>query len=227
MEKQVHKGKWKNRLLSLLYPPKCICCGALLEGEENICIACQAVLPTTDQNSCVQRGKWFSLCVSPFFLEGVVNDSLNQFKFHHQEGNGIYFGRRLGVCARGNIPGVFDVITWIPVSRKRRWERGFDQSQVLAQKVAEQYDQPFIRTLEKRQNVAPLSQSKGGRTVREQLVKGLYQVCTSRCLKGQRILLVDDIITTGSTLNEASRVLLQAGAVEVCCAAVARSRLFI
>ncbi len=217
-------GRVWSGLLALLYPPKCVCCGTLLEsGEGWVCPGCETALPVTDESNCAQSGNWFRLCVSPFFLEGTVNNSLNRFKFHHQEANGSYFGSQMGECARSRLTGTFDVITWVPVSRKRRRERGFDQSQVLAERVAKAYGQKLVCTLEKVRNIPPLSQTKGGREVRTELVKGLYRTLPACHLAGKRVLLIDDIITTGSTLNEAGRVLLQAGAAEVCCVTAARS----
>lgn len=219
------KGRLWNGLLELLYPPKCICCGRLLERvEQAVCASCAAKLAATDGGSCAQSGAWFGQCVSPFFLEGLVGDSLSQFKFHHREGNGDFFGQQMGACARENLAGAFDLITWVPVSRKRRWERGFDQSKVLAAWVAASYGTKPRATLKKQRNIMPLSQTKGGGEVRQALVKGIYDVVEPCSMTGKRVLLIDDIITTGATLNEASRVLILAGATEVCCVTAARSR---
>ena len=214
----------KSRLLALLYPHKCIFCGALLEAEEGVCSRCGPKLPVTDDGSCAQEGDWFRQCVSPFFLEGPVREAIHRYKFQHQEFNGVVLGRWMGRCARTHFSGTFDLITWVPVSRKRRWERGFDQSGILAKEVARAYGGAAVQTLKKLRHIPPLSQTEGGAAARQALVQGIYGLSSSRELSRRRVLLVDDVITTGSTLNEASRVLLQAGAAEVCCVTAARSR---
>ena len=85
----------KSRLLALLYPPKCIFCGALLEAEEGVCSRCGPKLPVTDDGSCAQEGDWFRQCVSPFFLEGPVREAIHRYKFQHQEFNGVVLGLSL------------------------------------------------------------------------------------------------------------------------------------
>ena len=216
----------KSKLLDLLYPPKCIFCGKLLEPGEMICLECERQLPVTDAYSCSQGGDWFQSCVSPFFLKERVREAMHQLKFHHQEANGVIFGRWVARCARENFPEPFDLVTWVPVSRKRRWERGFDQSRLLAKEVARAYGSKPVQTLKKVRHIPPLSQTEGGAEVRRALVQGVYGLAFHGCLEGKRVLLVDDVITTGSTLNEASRVLRQAGVAEVCCVTAARGSLF-
>ena len=216
----------KSKLLDLLYPPKCVFCGKLLEPGETICLECERQLPVTDVYSCSQGGDWFRSCVSPFFLKERVREAMHQLKFHHQEANAVIFGRWMARCARENFPEPFDLITWVPVSRKRRWERGFDQSRLLAKEVARAYGSKPVRTLKKLRHTPPLSQTEGGVEVRRALVQGVYGLSFHGCLEGKRVLLVDDVITTGSTLNEASRVLREAGVAEVCCVTAARGALF-
>lgn len=215
-----------SKVLELLYPPKCAFCGRLLELEEKECPDCTGQLPVTDDLSCGQDGDWFRRCVSPFFLEGLVQDAVHQYKFCHQEANGVLLGRWMAQCAQAQFSGTFDLITWVPVNRKRRWERGFDQSRVLAGEVARAYGKRPVQTLKKLRHIPPLSQTEGGVAVRQALVRDIYGLSFVGPLEGKRVLLVDDVITTGSTLNEASRMLCQAGAAEVCCVTAARGRLF-
>lgn len=211
-------------LLDLLYPPKCIFCGKLLKPEEEICPACWEQLPVTDAHSCVQRGQWFQACVSPFFMEGLVRRAIHRYKFYHQEANGVLFGLLMARYAQAYFGRPFDLITWVPIHWRRRWKRGFDQSKLLAEEVARAYGVKPVQTLKKLRNTKPLSRTKGGTAVRQSRVEGIYGLSCSESLEGRRVLLVDDVITTGSTLNEASRVLRQAGAAEVCCVTAARSR---
>lgn len=81
--------KMVSWLLTLLYPPRCIFCGKPLEPGEEVCSDCRERLPVTDRHSGVQTGRWFHLCLSPFFLEGPVREAMHRYKFSHQEANGV------------------------------------------------------------------------------------------------------------------------------------------
>ena len=113
-----------------------------------------------------------------------------------------------------------DVITWVPVSRKRRRARGYDQVELLAKAVGPELGIPVEPLLEKfRDNRA----NSGLKTPAERRanVLGVYKVIEPERLHGKRVLLLDDIVTTGATASECARVLLTAGAEEVIFAAVA------
>lgn len=217
------RGIWEE-LLRLVYPPKCVFCGTLLEREEqDACKACLAELPWTDESSAVRTGRAFSRCVSPFFLTGKVHQALVDYKYHQRESYGVCFGRWMGACARRCRSDPFDLVTWVPVSRRRLRERGFDQCRLLAVQVAKVYGMRPVRTLKKWKNVPSLASSEASPAMRRKLVAGVYRVISPETVAGKRILLVDDIITTGSTLEEAAGTLRAAGAAEVCCVTAART----
>lgn len=217
------RGIWEE-LLRLVYPPKCVFCGTLLEREEqDACKACLAELPWTDESSAVRTGRAFSRCVSPFFLTGKVHQALVDYKYHQRESYGVCFGRWMGACARRCRSDPFDLVTWVPVSRRRLRERGFDQCRLLAVQVAKVYGMRPVRTLKKWKDVPSLASSEASPAMRRKLVAGVYRVISPETVAGKRILLVDDIITTGSTLEEAAGTLRAAGAAEVCCVTAART----
>ena len=217
------RGIWEE-LLRLVYPPKCVFCGTLLEREEqDACKACLAELPWTDESSAVRTGRAFSRCVSPFFLTGKVHQALVDYKYHQRESYGVCFGRWMGACARRCRSDPFDLFTWVPVSRRRLRERGFDQCRLLAVQVAKVYGMRPVRTLKKWKDVPSLASSEASPAMRRKLVAGVYRVISPETVAGKRILLVDDIITTGSTLEEAAGTLRAAGAAEVCCVTAART----
>ena len=217
------RGIWEE-LLRLVYPPKCVFCGTLLEREEqDACKACLAELPWTDESSAVRTGRAFSRCVSPFFLTGKVHQALVDYKYHQRESYGVCFGRWMGACARRCRSDPFDLVTWVPVSRRRLRERGFDQCRALAVQVAKVYGMRPVRTLKKWKDVPSLASSEASPAMRRKLVAGVYRVISPETVAGKRILLVDDIITTGSTLEEAAGTLRAAGAAEVCCVTAART----
>ncbi len=170
------RGIWEE-LLRLVYPPKCVFCGTLLEREEqDACKACLAELPWTDESSAVRTGRAFSRCVSPFFLTGKVHQALVDYKYHQRESYGVCFGRWMGACARRCRSDPFDLVTWVPVSRRRLRERGFDQCRLLAVQVAKVYGMRPVRTLKKWKDVPSLASSEASPAMRRKLVAGVYRV---------------------------------------------------
>ena len=114
-------------------------------------------------------------------------------------------------CLRGGQTD-FDRVTWVPLSRARLRTRGYDQAKLLAEEVARQLDLPCGRLLEKTKNNPAQSKTTNMRE-RFENVKGVY-----RCIgtpAGEKILLVDDIVTTGATLSAAAAELEKAGAMSV------------
>jgi len=114
----------------------------------------------------------------------------------------------------------FDVLTWVPISRIRKWRRGYDQVELIATAVGSELGIVPVSTVRKQRNNRP--QSRLGDVARRRAnVLGVYQIVDPALIEGKRILLLDDIITTGATVGECARLLLTAGAKEVFCAAVA------
>ena len=117
-------------------------------------------------------------------------------------------------------PDGFDILTWIPISPLRRLRRGYDQVELLCRAVAGELGMEVVPTLKKIRNNRPQSGITGF-AQRRANVLGVYRVTDPEAVRGKRVLLLDDIITTGATASEAARVLLTAGAANVTCAAVA------
>ena len=120
-------------------------------------------------------------------------------------------------------PEGFDLLTWIPVSRLRKFRRGYDQAELLAKAVGRELGMETTAVLKKVRNNRQQSKIHDA-AMRRANVLGVYHVTDAEAVQGKRILLLDDIFTTGATASEAARVLLTAGAKEVHCAAVAASR---
>ena len=115
----------------------------------------------------------------------------------------------------------FDILSWIPVSPLRRFFRGYDQCELLAQAVAAELNVQPLPLLKKVRHNRPQSRIKDD-AARRANVLGAYRVTDPAAIRDKRILLLDDVITTGATASECARVLLTAGAKSVNCAAVAR-----
>ncbi len=210
-------------LLDLLYPPRCIFCRTLLKkGERAVCGKCRNELPYT-QNGGAQSGDFFSVCVAPMYYEGAVRESILRYKFKEATGYAKTYGELVAGCIRDNLNGRYDLISWVPLSSRRYKERGYDQAMLLALAAALELGDVAVSTLEKHRDVARQS-SMGSAEKRKANISGVYHVTDPELIDSKRILLIDDIVTTGSTLSECARVLLESGAREVLCAAIARSR---
>ena len=124
-------------LLDLLFPPRCVFCGRILgAGERDICAACQRGLPWLIEGAAEQKGEFFSRCVSPLRYEGDVRESIHRYKFKGISAYARVYGSLVAQCVRDHLEGEYDLITWVPLSSRRKKERGYDQAFLLAQSAA-------------------------------------------------------------------------------------------
>lgn len=217
--------KVSHWVLDFCFPPKCIICQKRLEEEESgpLCGSCQECLPRTAYDT-RQIGLNFDRCVSPLYYTEAWKQSFHRYKFQGHWHYSAVYGSWMWECLKEREPDFlrFDCITWTPLSARRWLKRGYDQAGRLAQAVSRYSGIPLERTLVKRKNIAPQSGTEQAAD-RWKNVKGAYALKRGMEIRGKRILLVDDIITTGATLEEASSVLRSAGAKEICCLTLARS----
>ena len=215
------KAFWDG-ILRLLYPPKCVFCHRLLEDREPpVCLRCEKALPRT-ANQGRQRFPYVSVCVAPLYYEDLARDSLRRFKFANRREYAWTYGPMLAACIR-EAELTFDCLSWVPLSRKRLRKRGYDQCRLLAQAVGQELGCTPEPLLRKVRHTPPQSQT-GGAEKRRANILDAYEVRKPELVQGKRILLLDDIVTTGATLSECARILRTAGAKDVICGAVARKR---
>jgi ComF family protein len=187
-----------------------------------VCAQCADGISRTGSDA-EQKGDFFSVCVSPLYYDGTVRESILRYKFKEATGYAKTYGVLIADCVRERLENRYDLISWVPLSRERYKERGYDQAMLLAMAVALELDDVAVSTLEKYKHVAKQSQM-GSAEKRRANISGVYRVTDPELIADKRILLIDDIITTGSTLSECARTLLEGGAKEVLCATIARSR---
>lgn len=208
----------KESLLDLFFPPHCAFCRKT--GVHGVCDDCARTLPYARPALC--EGGRFGKCASPLLYEDAVRESLLRFKFHGAQSAAEGYGELLARCAAEEFGGEFDLVTWAPVSEKRERERGYDQAYLLAKETAKHWDTEPVRLLRKTRNNTAQS-SLTSASERQGNVLGVYRAENEARIRGARILLIDDILTTGATLGECVRVLKDAGAKSVLCATLARS----
>lgn len=212
-------------LLDWLFPPKCPFCRALLlHSHQGLCPTCQQELPWLVGPAAQRTGEFYRLCVSPLRYQGRVRESFHRYKFRGARHYAPVYGQLMAQCVQDHLSGDFDLITWAPLAKKRRRKRGYDQSQLLAQVIGQTLNIPVLPTLKKTQNIQAQSALGTDQATRRANVLGAYDPLPNAPIQGQRILLVDDIITTSSTLSECARVLCTAGAKEVVCVTLAQAK---
>lgn len=211
-----------NWLLDLIYPPRCAFCRRLLDRQEKgVCRFCRPKLPYVPADGQVQHFRNVDKCLSPLYYHGSVKDSLHRYKFGGATAYADIYSEFIVKCIDENQISC-DSITWVPLSRRRLRKRGYDQAELLAELIAKHLGQRPVRLLKKLRDTPPQSQT-GSAEKRRANIAGAYACLHPEQVQGKRILLVDDIVTTGATLSEAAKVLKKAGAKEVICATLARS----
>ena len=208
-----------SSFLDLLFPPKCPFCGRVLDVP-GICDACQKALPWTEGEEAVRRGPDGFRCAAPLRYEGLAKEGLHRFKFRKMPSAAGPIGELIAQCAAEHFSGEFDTVTWVPVSARRLRQRGYDQARLLAESACRLWDArplPLLRKTVHNPAQSGLQES----AQRRANVLGVYEPADPERISGRRILLVDDICTTGATLGECVRVLREAGAADVVCAAAA------
>ena len=224
--------------LVLLYPQRCLGCKALIEPEENFCPTCRKLILPIESPLCVCCGMPFVTAAGPDHLCGrcqvrppafrqarswavyqsgdtphPLSQAIQNFKYQKN----LSVGKMLAGLAVVHFPlhgQVYDLIVPVPLHPDRlRW-RGFNQSLVLARAIgrAQQLTvDPFVL-----QRIRPtVSQTQLSISERRANVRGAFAVVAPEPLKEKRVLLVDDVYTSGATVEECAKVLYRAGAAAV------------
>ncbi len=207
-------------LLDLLFPTRCVFCRDFLPpGRPGICPACEASLPRTEGKR-RRRGDFFSECVSPLYYQDDVKQAIHRYKFEGVQAYAGVFGELLASCIYEDLETGYDILSWVPLDPRRKRKRGYDQTELMVRAAGKRLGREPVPVLKKRRGVKPQSQT-GKPEARRANIAGAYTVIDPALVAGKRILLADDIITTGSTLSECAKTLLLAGAEDVCCATLA------
>ena len=216
-------SRFFEKLLDLLFPPRCPFCRTILKDHETLlCGRCRKELPWTCGAAQKQSFRHVASCVSPLYYEGDVRRSLLRYKFGGLSVYAPKYAELMYSCIEKNELS-FDLITWAPLGRKRLRKRGYDQAKLLALALSERFGKPCAQLLIKSKDNPPQS-GTGSAEKRRANVSGVYRVTEPSLVKDRRVLLVDDIVTTGATISECAKVLKTAGAESVCAATLSRSR---
>ena len=205
-------------LSNLFFPPKCIFCRKVLGlNELDLCHSCRTHAPEFQKSK--NKYSFLARWTAVWYYKENARRSLLRYKFYYHRSFAKAFGRFLAMKLQREGFDDFDVMTWVPVAPLRRLRRGFDQVEELAYAVGRELHVDPVKTLVKIRNTPPQSGIRGA-AKRRANVLGAYRVTDPALIRGKKILLLDDVITTGATASECARTLLTAGAKEVIFAAV-------
>jgi len=232
-------------LADILLPPTCPTCGVVLSdpAQGSFCADCLGALYRVTPPLCSSCGLPFPMsaegnhlcedCIlspPPFSMaralgryEGPLLDAIHLFKYHQNVAVGEELGRMMALAAYDSLSiGAYSLIVPVPLHPKRLRERGFNQSLILARQVAKRHAIPLdFQTLRRR--VHTEAQVRLAGKERTTNVRGAFAVKDRSRIESEKILLIDDVYTTGSTAMECSRVLMRNGAREVAVLTLAKT----
>jgi ComF family protein len=239
-----------RKFVDLLYPPRCPICRAFLCEEDRqdgspegfcgnclggfsklgppLCPICGDPFRTGIEEDhlceeCLRRRPFFDKILAPYLYEGRIMDAVHQFKYQGK----THMAKALGpILASFGQKRMSEEREWIvmpvPLHRKKLRERGFNQSLLLARQVAPRLGAvlDYSSLCRTRDTQAQMELRK---QERRKNVRRAFECIDPKAVKGKAVLLIDDVATTGSTLNECARVLKRAGCRKVLCLVVARA----
>jgi len=220
--------------LSLFFPQVCFACdGNLVHGENEICTACLLDLPKTDFHNNIHNefhqklvGRLpvkFVLAQFVFNKRGKVQRLLHHLKYRNQPKIGVTLGKVYGYMLKENYQNEFDLIIPVPLHPARQKKRGYNQSMEFAKGLSEIMNIPCSDDLVHR-ILETETQTKRTKLERWQNVSEVFKIANQDFLKDKRILLVDDVITTGSTLEACAKVILECGIKDISFACIASTK---
>src|SRR5207302_4555483 len=239
----LHKFEPLEAAVSLLYPPVCTICGGNVRAGDYLCNQCEAkvvriVAPFCQKCSepfegsitseftcanCAHRTIYFDAAVSAYRGRGIVRQIIHEFKYGRQIHLRHLVGRWLNSALDDERlrQSHFDVIVPVPLHPTRQRERGFNQASLLAELLSAQTSSPARPFLERIRYTT--TQTALDRSERMENLHNAFRLRKNADVRGLRVLLIDDVLTTGSTLSECARVLKRAGAISVHAATAARA----
>ena len=213
-----------EKLLDLFFPPKCPFCQRILEAPRApLCPSCRTKLPWLEGTAGERAIDFADGCFSPLAYRDGVPEAVRRYKFSRVQALGRPMAQVMARCLEDRLPEGADLLCWAPLSQKRLRERGFDQAELLAREVGRLLSIPAEPILEKIQHTVPQSGLEEG-SARRANARGAYALRSGADLTGKRVVLVDDVVTSGATLSECAALLRMGGAVQVWCLTLARAR---
>lgn len=204
-----------NKILGVFFPRTCGFCNKKI-NERYTCRKCLNIIEYYHEMVVITTTVGEMYCdkiFSALNYEGILKNKMLSYKFHDAKYLGVCFAELLvKLIKKHNLKA--DIIVAVPISKERLRERGYNQSEVIAKKVSEligiKYQKNILLKIANN-----LRQSELSLYERKENVKNVYSIKNIENVKDKKVILIDDIFTTGATLNECAKVLKQSGALEV------------
>ena len=217
-----------DKILNWIYPPICIACKVGLPVNMGnfyicercvplfeqvplpICKKCGQILNEEDENcsSCFGKSFHFESNMSTFLYDDLMRDLLRDMKFRNKKriaiGLGLLWAKLI------EMPDEEFTLTWLPMHPKKQKERGFNQAELMASEIAKEFKVPCKNLL--RRTIDTPAQSGLHPKLRQENVKDAFEINSEAFVLGACIVIIDDIYTTGASINECAKVLIEGGA---------------
>ncbi len=219
----MRKLGWTRRLIAVLFPERCACCGKVVRVGEGCCPSCRRELSIIGTPVCPfcglerphcrcrQRRAHYERVIAPFYYEGAARNGILRLKRCGRAYVADFFADAMAEKAAEQYDDVvFTAVTYVPMTAAAEAARGHNQSEQLARALGRRLGLPVVTLLDKLIETVP--QKELPADLRGGNVLGVFDPRRDPLLQGGTILLVDDIVTTGSTLNECAKMLKIGGA---------------
>ena len=223
-----------NDTLHLFYPHVCTGCGSDLVSESNlICLKCISILPQTNYalhaNNPIEKIFWGRIPLvaahSEFYFlkESLVQELIHQLKYKGNKDIGFYMGEIMGKSLlESNRFKTIDALIPLPLNTAKEHKRGYNQAAIICDGMSAVMNIPVIKNVVFRQRFTD-TQTKKHRTERWQNVADSFVIKDPGKLRGKHLLLVDDVVTTGATLEACGATMLSVDGVKLSIAALAQA----
>ena len=228
--------KFRSTLIQFLLPPQCPCCEKFLdEGKEGFCSSCLSEIRWIESpfcsicgtpfisreaenhpcGGCLTHRKYFTIARALGAYEGSLQEAIHRWKYEGKTYLTHFFAEWMveGLNRYWN-PDAFDLLIPVPLHRQRLRERGFNQVLLLVKEISSRTGIPYRKTILQKKKPTTPQVTLSGRE-RERGLKGAFHVIGREELAGKSVLLLDDVYTTGATVNECSKMLRRGGAKRV------------
>jgi len=216
----------KEALLHLAFPHVCEGCGTdNLQAEHLLCLRCLSSLPSTNfhmhANNPIEKIFWGRIPVTSatsqyyFTKESMMQHLMHQFKYKGNKEVGTYLGKLMGwALVESNRFSFIDALVPLPLHKSREHKRGYNQATILCEGISSVLNTPVLKNVVIRREQTE-TQTKKGRIQRWQNMAGKFELANPQAIKDKHVLLVDDVVTTGATLEACGQEILKAENVQL------------
>ena len=224
----MNKQELKDFLIAFLFPKRCRYCTCVIKHNEEICKKCEDNLHeisgeicfkcgcSKEDCSCKNHKSYYEAITAPFYYDGTAGNSIRLLKFRKKAEIADVLSEEMAKCYVNNLSEYsVDLVTFVPMHKKKLKDRGFNQAELLTRKMCDLLNLPCEDLLLKTDETG--DQHFLDKNARTGNLLGTFSVNPDIDILDKRILLCDDIKTTGATLDECAKTLLIAGASDVVC----------